>query len=64
MTDIVDRLRSPEVFLSTSGMVSPVAYEAAEEIGRLRAIVRINALRQGATHKEVDAVLYPVAQHD
>jgi len=37
MTDIVERLRSPEVFLSTSGMFSPVAHEAADEIEWLRA---------------------------
>jgi len=37
MTDIVDRLRSPEVFLSNVMMVSPVAQEAAAEITRLRA---------------------------
>ena len=37
MTDIVERLRSPEVFLSVGGMVSPVAHEAAAEIERLRA---------------------------
>ena len=34
--DIVVRLRSPEVFLMTSGMVSPVAEKAADEIERLR----------------------------
>ena len=33
--DIVERLRSPEVFLS-NGLYSPVAYEAADEIERLR----------------------------
>ena len=35
--DIVDRLQSPEVFISTGGMYSPVAHEAAAEITRLRA---------------------------
>jgi hypothetical protein len=33
--DIVDRLRSPEVFL-TDGLISPVAETAAQEIERLR----------------------------
>jgi hypothetical protein len=35
--DIVARLRSPEVFIDTGGMFSPVAHEAADEIERLRA---------------------------
>ena len=35
--DIVERLRSVEVFISTTGNMSPVAYEAAAEITRLRA---------------------------
>ena len=38
--DIVARLRSPEVFLMTSGMVSPVAEKAADEIERLRAALQ------------------------
>ena len=38
--DLVRRLRSPEVFLMTSGMVSPVAEEAADEIERLREVLR------------------------
>ena len=33
--DIVERLRSPEVFL-TDGLISPVAETAAQEIERLR----------------------------
>jgi hypothetical protein len=37
MTDIVERLRSPEVFIDTGGMNSPVARLAADEIERLRA---------------------------
>lgn len=36
MTDIVEKLRSAEVFIETGGMISPVAYEAADEIERLR----------------------------
>jgi predicted RNase H-like nuclease (RuvC/YqgF family) len=35
--DLVKRLRSPEVFLMTSGMISPVAYEAADRIEKLEA---------------------------
>lgn len=38
--DIVARLRSPEVFIDTGGMFSPVAHEAADEIERLRAVLR------------------------
>ena len=39
MPDIVERLKSPGVFLDQGGMVSLVAYEAADEITRLRGIV-------------------------
>tara|TARA_R110000868_G_scaffold300126_1_gene560453 strand:+ start:47 stop:256 length:210 start_codon:yes stop_codon:yes gene_type:complete len=34
--DIVERLRSPEVFIMDGPMISPVAFEAADEIERLR----------------------------
>jgi hypothetical protein len=44
MTDIVERLRSPEVFIDTGGMTSPVARQAADEIERLRKALR-GALR-------------------
>jgi len=37
--DIVERLRSPEVFL-TDGLISPVAEIAAQEIERLREALR------------------------
>ena len=30
--DLVKRLRSPEVFIDTGGMISPVAYQAADRI--------------------------------
>ena len=39
MTDIVDRLRGPEVFLTEGTMISPVAYDAASEIERLRSLL-------------------------
>lgn len=32
--------------------------EAGAEIMRLRNVVRVNGLRQGASHADVDAVLY------
>ena len=38
--DIVERLLSPEVFLSHGQMISPVAYQAAYEIERLREALR------------------------
>ena len=41
MMDIVERLRSPEVFLSHVQMISLVAYEAADEIERLREALKI-----------------------
>ena len=34
--DIVERLRSPEVFITDGPMISPVAFEAADEIVKLR----------------------------
>ena len=34
--DIVARLRSPEVFIDTGGMFSPVAHEGADEIERMQ----------------------------
>ena len=34
--DIVKRLRSPEVLITDGQMISPVAFEAADEIERLR----------------------------
>lgn len=40
------------------GCPAPGACSTVREIERLRAIVRVNALRHGATHAEVDAVLY------
>jgi hypothetical protein len=39
--DIVERLRSPEVFLSHGQMISPVAYEAADEIEQLREALQL-----------------------
>ena len=43
MTDIVDRLRSPEVFIVQEPMTSRVAYEAADEIERLREALKFYA---------------------
>lgn len=30
----------------------------ADEVGRLRAIIRVNGLHAGATHAEIDEVIY------
>lgn len=67
MTDIVDRLRASNARM---GIRNPNDYgtwitvaelnEAADEIERLRAAFRVNALRAGFTHADVDAVLFPV----
>jgi hypothetical protein len=40
MSDIIERLRSAEVFIMTGGMVSLVAEEAATEIEKLRAALK------------------------
>jgi hypothetical protein len=53
MTDIVDRLRSPEVFIDMGGMTSRVAHEAADEIERLRGRVAIYEIDAAAEH-EID----------
>jgi hypothetical protein len=37
MSDIARKLRSPEVFIDTGGLHSPVAHEAADIITRLTA---------------------------
>lgn len=33
-------------------------FRAADEIERLRAIIRVNGLRAGSTHAEIDQVIY------
>ena len=52
MTDIVERLRSPEVFIDTGGMTSPVAHLAADEIERLRAECQRLAAEVSRAHKD------------
>jgi hypothetical protein len=37
MSDIVERLRSPEVLITNGLLISPVAYEGAAEIEKLEA---------------------------
>ena len=67
MTDVVDRLREG-VFggdeTKTDAVIHMYMQVAAAEIGRLRAIIRVNGLRHGATHKEVDDILYPGREDD
>jgi hypothetical protein len=55
VTDIVKRLR----VLVTRDRDPTVedAREAADEIERLRAALRVNGLRWGHTHAEIDALL-------
>jgi hypothetical protein len=57
MTDIVERLRSPEVFIDAGGMTSPVAREAAAEIERLRAERDTAEARATAAEAARDALL-------
>lgn len=64
MTDIVDRLRDPEVFIGDGQMSSPVARAGANEIQRLRTIIRVNGLRWGVPNSEIDALLYPEKQDE
>ena len=46
MSDIVERLRSWEVFIDVGGMTSRVAHQAADEIERLREAL-LEARREG-----------------
>lgn len=59
MIDIVKRLRfdATRCEMQFSKGVAGNIEEAAKEIERLRAIVRVNGLRWGHTHAEVDALL-------
>ncbi len=53
--DIVTQLRDPSVRLA--GDVRTMA-AAADEIERLRAVIRVNGLRHGATDAEIDEVIH------
>lgn len=58
MDDIVNRLRDRDaVVLSGLFHAIPVMREAASEIERLRSVVRVNGLRWGHSHEEIDAML-------
>ena len=52
--DIVKRLRSPEVLITDGQMISPVAFEAADEIERLR--------KENQRQKEHIMLLYSMIQ--
>ena len=52
--DIVERLRSPEVFIMDGAMISPVALEAAHEIELLRTQSRMYWNKYWDTAKELD----------
>lgn len=40
------------------GCPMPGACSTVAEIGRLRAVIRVNGLRAGASHEEIDEVVY------
>ena len=52
------RLAADNVMKANLAPEATLMREAADEIGRLRNVVRVNALRHGATHADVDVVLY------
>jgi hypothetical protein len=56
----------PHAYTSSVGACAQVAEigRLRAEIGRLRVVVRVNALRQGATDAEIAAVLDPEAARD
>ena len=59
MSDIVERLRSMEVFFMESAGISPVAYEAAAAITTLRAALstaRADALEEAARLAAIQSV--------
>ncbi len=59
MTDIVERLRSPEVLITNGLLISPVAHEGAAEIARLRAEnERFRALLEEAASDLTDWTIF------
>lgn len=58
-TDIVAKLRVMAADGRCEGVYGAgLAAIAADEIGRLRGIIRVNGLRAGATHAEIDEVIH------
>jgi hypothetical protein len=59
MTDIVERLNEHCVGHPYAKIEWPhrLLHDARDEIARLRSIVRVNALRWGHTHAEIDEML-------
>lgn len=53
MADITERLRDRGLVLQ-----QPERDRIADEINRLRVVVRVNGLRAGFSHDEIDRVLY------
>ena len=53
--DIVERLRSRSA--RSQGGMDKLDDEAADEIERLRALIRVEALMKGMTEDEIDAAL-------
>lgn len=53
---LVERLRSEAA--NWSATCGPLFDEAANEIERLRSVVRVNGLRWGHSHAEIDEILH------
>jgi hypothetical protein len=58
MSDIVEQLREKSKW-RPNDVHGDLHKAAADEIVRLRAIVRVNGLRWGHTHAEIDALIAP-----
>jgi hypothetical protein len=58
VVDLASRIRSycEPPRLAAEG--AAVLEALSQEVGRLRAIIRVNGLRAGATHAEIDEVIY------
>lgn len=58
----LERLNRDNRWLTISGVTAMVRVDdldlALQEIGRLRAALRLNGLRHSVTHAEIDAVLF------
>lgn len=57
MTDTNELRTEGKIAIKSNLRIGYYCVEAANEIERLRAIVRVNGLRWGHTHAEIDALL-------
>lgn len=53
-----DEPDNPHEYVRSDFVTPPIQRAAAAEIERLRAVIRVNGLRAGATHAEIDEVIY------